>query len=130
MGMLNAGSTGDAACGVKRRGRAIAFYAAVAAAVAGVRTDAAPTTNIWNGGTGDWQNPTNWSTGVVPNALDADVFIDGGKDAILSTVTNGGTATMGNLTIDSGDSLSVSAANFYGDMNLNGALRINGGTGT
>src|SRR6266550_1648120 len=85
-----------------RRGMLVCAAVAAAAAAAMPPNSVAGTTNIWNGGPGDWQNPANWSTGVVPNAPDADVFIDGGKDAIASVVTGGGSA-MGNLTIDAGD---------------------------
>src|SRR2546423_321374 len=56
------------------RGRGMIICAAIAAVA--FRSNAGPTSNVWNGGSGDWNNAANWSTGVVPNAPDADVLID------------------------------------------------------
>ena len=36
---------------------------------------------IWNGGAGNWNTSSNWSTGVVPNSGTTSVFIDNGKEA-------------------------------------------------
>ena len=34
--------------------------------------------DVWAGGTGNWSNAANWSSGVVPNGPTVDVRIDGG----------------------------------------------------
>ena len=63
----------------------------------------------WLGGAGNWDNAALWDIGVVPNNGGGDtynVFIDGGKIA-NSTVNLNINATIDNLTIDAGDTLSA-----------------------
>jgi hypothetical protein len=62
-------------------------------------------TAVWNGGAGDWFNPANWSTGVVP--LVVDVQIDGGKTGVTSAVSIRTNTEVNNLTIDVGGSRKV-----------------------
>ena len=65
----------------------------------------AQTTDTWKGGTGNWSNAANW-TGGVPNATTVGVAVDGGN-AVNSVVDVDGGYTVGQLTIDAGDSVSV-----------------------
>ncbi|HEX9728791.1 MAG TPA: hypothetical protein VGA37_09835 [Gemmatimonadales bacterium] len=61
---------------------------------------------IWFGATdGDWDNPTNWSTGVVPTSGD-DVFIVAGTP---NAPTTSGNAFTNFLVLDTGASVSVTA---------------------
>ncbi len=60
----------------------------------------------WFGGTGDWGTATNWVGGVLPAAGD-DVIIDS-NNGIGSVVTQNVGASIGSLTIDSGDTLTTS----------------------
>jgi hypothetical protein len=62
----------------------------------------------WNGGAGNWSDPTKWDGGVVPNNGAGNTFnvsIDGGN-SVNSAVTLDIAATVSKLTIDSGDQLS------------------------
>lgn len=74
-------------------------------------TVSAQVDNTWLGGTGYWTNGVNWSTGVKPgsSAL-TNFFIDGGN-SLVSTVKVVGVvsynATLGSLTISSGDVLQL-----------------------
>jgi hypothetical protein len=65
------------------------------------------TSTNWLGGTGNWSNAAMWSTGAVPNSAGTNVCIDAGNGA-NSAVTLDISVTVGTLTIDSGDSLTVS----------------------
>ena len=82
--------------------RVLLLCAAVAATLAALPARAADAT--WFGGTGNWNLAGNWSPVGVPNSALTNVFIDGGN-AINSIVTLNIGATIGNLTIDAGDSL-------------------------
>ncbi|NMC74278.1 MAG: hypothetical protein GYA56_07980, partial [Geobacteraceae bacterium] len=73
----------------------------------------------WNGGTGFWNVNTNWSPNTVPNGTAYNVFIDGGKTGVTSYVNLTTGASIGNLTLDTGDTL---------DINNNGGLTIAGPT--
>jgi hypothetical protein len=80
-------------------------------------------TAIWNGGSGSWLTPSQWSGGVVPNNSPATTFkveIDGGK-ASASTVGLTQSVTIDELTIDTGDTLNDSSA-----LNVQNALTVNG----
>jgi len=67
------------------------FQAALAVTTAAFATTllAQVTSATWNdgGGDGSWGNTANWSTGVVPAALDADVVIDGNADNVAGFMT-------------------------------------------
>src|SRR5947207_3253568 len=94
---------------------------------------AAQQTATWTGGSGSWSTASSWSTGVVPNnnATDQyDVAIDGGN-ASASAVTINSLVTIQSLSIDAGDSLSVSGSadviRTVNDVTLNGGLFISSG---
>jgi hypothetical protein len=80
---------------------------------------------IWNGGNGVWNVPANW-TGGIPNSLNVDVSIDGGKSA-ASSVTLNVASTVRGLWIDADDALTISdgsSLNLQGDFSLNGTLTL------
>ena len=90
-----------------------------------------PTT--WNGGAGNWNDSTKWTGGVPTSGTDA--FIDGGKTLVASPVTlNIGGAQVGNLTVDSDDSLTFNPSTSLtvngGTISNGGHIVINGGGGT
>ncbi|HXQ23341.1 MAG TPA: hypothetical protein VN812_16815, partial [Candidatus Acidoferrales bacterium] len=61
----------------------------------------------WNGGSGNWEDPTKWGGGVVPNngpGNTFNVFIDGGN-GVSSAVTLYTSEAVSTLTIDQGDQL-------------------------
>ncbi|MDB5338653.1 MAG: Phosphoesterase, PA-phosphatase related protein [Planctomycetaceae bacterium] len=112
----------------------------------------APTTVVWNSDSnGAWDNPANWSTGVVPGPND-DVLIDRiganptvthstGNHTVQSLQTaepltisggtltiNGGTTSLiqGTLTVTGSGSLVATGASTI--INATGATNLNGGT--
>jgi hypothetical protein len=102
---------GKAAIIARRRwlltGTILMFNARLANAV----TD---TNDVWRGGTGTWNAAAKWTNGVpnngTPTGAIYDVFID--KDAAtVSFVTLNIAATINDLSIDSGDRLSISDGN-------------------
>jgi len=66
------------------------------------------TDSTWNGGTGNWSNPLNWSTGVPNGNFNA--FISHGNPGI-STANLDINATVANLSLDSGNTLNILAGN-------------------
>jgi hypothetical protein len=67
---------------------------------------------VWMGGTGNWNVPTNWSGGVVPNngtptGTTYAVFIDNGVGGTNSNVSLNIAAIVDSLTIDAGDRLGI-----------------------
>jgi hypothetical protein len=70
-------------------------------------TNCAGTTTNWLGGNGNWSDATKWSTGAFPNSASTNVCIDDGN-AANSQVTLDISVTVGTLTIDAGDSLTIS----------------------
>jgi len=60
---------------------------------------------IWNGGTGLWSLNTNWTPNAVPNGT-YDVYIDGGKTGVTSTVTFDMDASITGLTLDANSTAS------------------------
>src|SRR5438874_7957320 len=102
---------------VLRRANCRIRWAAAMVAAAGVlcphdHAGAAQVAVTWTGGAGDWNTAAKWSPAVVPNngADTYNVFIDGGKTGVVSAVTLNASATIDNLTVDAGDSLTLSAA--------------------
>lgn len=79
-------------------------------------------TSVWNGGTGDWSNAANW-TGGVPNGILAIALIDNGNPT-SSQVTLSTSVTTQLVTIDTGDSLTVSST---GVLSMFAGGIINGG---
>ena len=90
-------------------------------------------TATWIGGTGNWTDAANWSTGIVPNdAADADpktdVVIDGNPASTATvTLTSGSPIIAGALTVDEGDSLSIRKSN-NGSQNFRFSSMENAGT--
>ncbi len=73
----------------------------------------------WTGTTGVWSAAANWASNLVPNDPALDVSIDGGRTGTNSNVTLDISVNVRNLTIDTGDRLTI----------LNGAqLTLNGTT--
>ena len=74
-----------------------------------VTNSPAQSTNVvvWNGGTASWSNAASWNTRIVPNGANVSVFVDGGKTATDSIADVDGSFTVGELTIDAGDTVSV-----------------------
>ncbi|HOI18101.1 MAG TPA: hypothetical protein PK036_17315, partial [Geobacteraceae bacterium] len=79
----------------------------------------------WNGGTGIWNLNTNWTPNTVPNGTTYNVFIDGGKTGTTSYVNLTTGATIGNLTIDTSDTLDI---NNGGNLTIAGPTVTNNGT--
>jgi hypothetical protein len=96
--------------------------AAVAAAAADV--------SVWNGGAGNWNSAANWTPAVVPNGASAVVRIDGEAGA-ASAVTLDLSPSVGGLTLDAGDSLTIAngrSLTVYGGgggLTNDGALALN-----
>ncbi len=100
----------------------------------------AQTTVNWNGGTGNWNDASLWSTGSVPDDPYNDVYIDGGKTGTASVVTFSSNYRIGRLTVDAGDTFNVADGATFGIYNgsfngsgyivNNGTVNLNGaGTG-
>ncbi|MEM6333772.1 MAG: hypothetical protein AAF823_10585 [Planctomycetota bacterium] len=76
-----------------------------------ISTSAVPT---WNGGDGDWDTASNWSTGSVPNNPNAEVLLVPDGD---STIAGPAAATsVGSLTIDN---QTTTPGTFVGQTTLN-----------
>lgn len=69
---------------------------------------AAPVTNTWTGGNGNWNTPTNWSLGIVPQRCQ-NVILAGSNGTII-TVVPADTAYARSVTIQAGVTLSISTA--------------------
>ncbi len=76
-----------------------------------------PATATWTGGTGDWSVSSNWNPATVPNGA-YDVFINSGA------VTLDQSASIADLTLASGQSLSASSGNVLTLSGLGGASTI------
>lgn len=87
-------------------------------------------TVTWIGGTGNWNDAAFWDLGV-PLATD-DAVVDGG-DAVDSVVTVTTATTIDNLTISTGDSVSLNNALIFtltGSLFNDGTFTVNSGGGT
>jgi hypothetical protein len=90
--------------------------------------------STWNGGTGNWNVSTNWSPSGVPNGSSYNVFIDGGNTGINSFVNLNMSTTIGNLTVDTGDTLDIDNSRILtmgldgGSITNNGILSLNATT--
>lgn len=83
-------------------------------------------TITWTGGTGNWNDPASWDSGTVPLATD-NAFVDGDA-AGDSVVTVTASATVNDLIISTGDTVSVSNAVIFtlnGDLNNDGTFVVN-----
>lgn len=83
-------------------------------------------TDAWNGGSDNWSNASNWSSGV-PSAT-SNVFIDNGK-AVASPVTLDINGAANTLTVDSDDSLSFNngvTLSMSGNISNAGKINMNG----
>ncbi|MGS4946643.1 choice-of-anchor D domain-containing protein [Meridianimarinicoccus sp. RP-17] len=80
----------------------------------------------WTGGTGTWNDPAGWNTGVVPNAAqNAIVDGDAGTDADV-TITD--TRSIQDLTIGAGDAVTIDNGRTLsllgGDLDNDGTLTL------
>lgn len=81
----------------------------------------ATTSITWDGSEdNDWNNPDNWSGGVIPSSNDNVVITDVANDPILSA---GDHAAVNNLTVNSGAVLSVDSG---GSLAIFGSVTNNG----
>ncbi len=95
------------------------------------RSSALQVNATWDGGTGNWSLNTNWTPDTVPNngTNTYNVLIDGGN-LINSVVYLDTNPTIDNLTIDSGDSLSINNWKILrltggGTITNNGVMSLN-----
>jgi RHS repeat-associated protein len=88
---------------------------------------------FWIGGSGFWDDPTNWSTGVVPTDVDT-VFLDAPGDNIITfrsgTTTVGSIVTNEQLLIAGGNLTITDNAEFSGGFALTGGALVADGTTT
>ena len=98
---------------------------------ASIQTAPAPSLRWINPAGGNWSNPTNWSTGVVPGTNNSVLISDGNMytvvldvNATVNTLTLGG-STGTQILSDSTNNLTVSSA---ANVNAGGVLLIGGGT--
>lgn len=118
----------------ERLGLLVAFSFLVSTANAQVRT--------WDGGGGNnlWTNELNWSDDDVPDSSAEGVLVDGNSSstaAVVFTMPAGATVSVGDLTVDAGDAVTInkvtldgsSSASFTVDGALdNGGLLTTGGS--
>jgi hypothetical protein len=93
--------------------------------------------STWNGGSGNWSDGTMWGPAGAPNNSGADVSVDGANTGVASAVNVDGNFTIGRLTIDTGDSVTINDARslslvtgaFMGSGTIlnNGTLTLNSG---
>ncbi|MEA1053944.1 hypothetical protein U5801_29640, partial [Lamprobacter modestohalophilus] len=77
----------------------------------------------WQGGTGNWNDTTQWDTGIVPGSAN-DVFIDGGKTGTDSVANVNVSSAAGNLTVDAGDAVDINNGQ---TLSIHGATILNHG---
>ncbi|SDR80180.1 T9SS type A sorting domain-containing protein [Gramella sp. MAR_2010_147] len=83
----------------------------------------------WTGALGsDWNNPGNWLCNTIPN-INSNTTISSGLTN-YPIISSGGSATVNNLTIESGATLEISDNNLeiYGSISNNGEIIANAGT--
>ncbi|TVR66373.1 MAG: hypothetical protein EA420_01760, partial [Candidatus Competibacteraceae bacterium] len=100
------------------------FHLAVLAALASPSMATLAQDAIWNGGTGNWNDSTQWDIGTVPDA-GTDVRVDGGKTGTASLVNVNVTSDARNLTIDAGDRVNINNSR---QLTIHGASLLNNGT--
>jgi hypothetical protein len=81
---------------------------AVSMAIAAAGLWQAIAAGIWLGGSGNWSDSAKWSAATVPNDPSIRVKIDNGNAAVSSVALNQN-ATVGDVTLDAGDRLSMPA---------------------
>src|SRR5258707_3954456 len=115
---------------MKKRASSVAVYLALFGAIGLPSITFGQTNTTWKGGSGNWSNPANWTSGVPNGNFNA--LIDGGNAAV-SPVTLDINASIVNLTVDSDDSLTLKHGTILtvtgGCITNNGALKLNGGGG-
>ena len=81
-------------------------------------------TIFWVGGSGDWHDPTNWNTGVVPGADDS-VVINAPGDATITFSSR--SATIANLLIDDHLKIASGTLTVTNELEVEGGLTLSGG---
>ena len=93
----------------------------------------------WNGGTGDWSVPGNWTPPGVPNSASDNVTITGTSSLASSVTLDNFSPTIQNLTLDSFSTLTMVGANLYvagstisnaGQINVGNSLFVDAPTVT
>jgi hypothetical protein len=86
--------------------------------------------DIWNGGTGNWSNAANWSTGFVPNGPTVDVRIDNGNPVVSVVTFDLVSGSVGDLILDPDDTLVINGAltSYFATLNSGDLTIQNGGT--
>src|SRR5258708_36866622 len=115
---------------MKKRASSVAVYLALFGAIGLPSITFGQTNTTWKGGSGNWSNPANWTSGVPNGNFNA--LIDGGNAAV-SPVTLDINASIVNLTVDSDDSLTLNNGTILtvtgGSITNNGVMKLNGGGG-
>jgi hypothetical protein len=98
---------------------------AAAAAFTGLPAHAATITSIWLGGTGSWEDPTQWSAGTPSNtATDSFTALIDANNPVMSQVTLSSPIGVDGLNVSVGDALVVTSS---GQLTITGAsLQIDG----
>src|SRR5258708_34389323 len=113
---------------MKKRASSVAVYLALFGAIGLPSITFGQTNTTWKGGSGNWSNPANWTSGVPNGNFNA--LIDGGNAAV-SPVSLDINASIVNLTVDSDDSLTLNNATILtvtgGSITNNAVLKLNGG---
>src|SRR5258708_27225400 len=115
---------------MKKRASSVAVYLALFGAIGLPSITFGQTDTTWKGGSGNWSNTANWTSGVPNGNFNA--LIDGGNAAV-SPVPLDINASIVNLTVDSDDSLTLNNGTILtvtgGSITNNGVMKLNGGGG-
>jgi hypothetical protein len=87
--------------------------------------------DVWLGGTGNWSNAADWSTGIVPNSPTVDVRIDNGNPVASFVTFDLTSGSVGDLILDPDDTLIINngaLTSYFATLNSGSILLQNGGT--